>query len=98
MLLALIGAWTASYIGNRELIAAVHASAAIHYASSMRRWPSAGRRMPTSPPLLPPLDTLRDMPGGYDEREKETPLDADLRAVPGRASSAAPPTTRMSGR
>ena len=30
--------------------------------------------MPTCPPVLPALATLRDMPGGYDQREAETPV------------------------
>ena len=88
VLLALIGAWTASYIGNRSMISAVHA-AGIRYGEQYAALAKRGPQDADLVTLLPALGTLRDMPGGYEEREKETPLDLTFGLYQGRKLSAA---------
>jgi type VI secretion system protein ImpL len=71
-LLALTG-WISSYIGNREMIDEVHQAVAQYdkqYAELMKRGPNDTDLRA----ILPPLDTLRNMRGGYAQREAETPV------------------------
>ena len=73
VILALGGLWFGSYIGNIDLIAQVHASAATYNA----RFAELQRRGPNDQDLaatLPALDTLRGIRGGYGERDASTPL------------------------
>jgi len=73
VLLALTGMWTASYFGNRAMISAVHA-AGLHYEEDYATLAKRGPQDAELAPLLPALATLRAMPGGYEQREQETPL------------------------
>ena len=71
--LLLTGIWTMSYFGNRARMAEVHDEAARYnaqYAELMKRGP-ADLDLPA---LLPALGTLRDLRGGYAEREASAPL------------------------
>jgi type VI secretion system protein ImpL len=73
VLLGLTGAWTASWIGNRALIAGSEAAAqryATQYAELARR----GRQDTDMAAILPALATLRSMPGGYETRTDAAPL------------------------
>lgn len=73
LLLAMAGSWLASYIGNVELIAQVHAGAVTYeaqFAELQRRGPADQDLAAT----LPPLDALRNIRGGYNERDAEIPI------------------------
>ena len=73
VLLALAGSWLGSYIGNVELIAQVHAGTATYnnqFADLQRRDPSHEDLAAT----VAPLDTLRNIRGGYTQREGATPI------------------------
>ena len=74
VLLAASGTWLLSYIGNVELIAQVHAGAASYnaqFADLQRRGPADQDLAAT----VPPLNTLRDMRGGYRQRDRTPPMD-----------------------
>jgi type VI secretion system protein ImpL len=73
VLLGLTGAWTASYLGNRAMISAVHA-AGMQYEAQYAALAKRGEQDTELAPVLPALATLRGMPGGYEDREKSTPL------------------------
>ena len=73
VLLGLTGAWTASYLGNRAMISDVHA-AGIAYSGEYATLAKRGPQDIDLAALLPALAVLRTMPGGYADREKETPL------------------------
>ena len=73
VLLGLTGIWTASWLGNRSLIEDVHA-ASIQYNT---QFTDAIKRDPQDADpqvVLPALNTLRDMHGGYANRSKAVPL------------------------
>jgi type VI secretion system protein ImpL len=73
VLLALTGIWTASWLGNRSIIDDVHA-ASIRYNT---QFTDAIKRDPQDADpqvVMPALDTLRDMHGGYANRSKAVPL------------------------
>ena len=73
VLLGLAGSWVASYVGNIDLIAQVHAGVTIYDA----RFAELQQRGPADQDLaatLPALDALRDIRGGYGDREHEPPL------------------------
>ena len=73
VLLGLTAGWTSSYIGNREMIDEAHGAAEKYnaqYAELAKRGPDDTNLKA----VLPPLDTLRTMRGGYDQREAETPI------------------------
>ncbi len=74
LLLLLLGAaWTSSYLGNRELIAQVHAATGRYteqYNDLLKRGP-ADMDLPAT---VPALDTLRGIHGGYGERDMATPV------------------------
>jgi type VI secretion system protein ImpL len=73
VLLGLTGVWTASWLGNRDIIASVHAASSQYttqYAEAIKRDPQD-----TEPQIvLPALDTLRNIHGGYANRSKSAPL------------------------
>ncbi len=73
VLLALAGTWAVSYVGNVELMAQVHAGANTYNA----QFSELQRRGPADQDLaatVPPLDTLRNIRGGYGERESNPPV------------------------
>nr|WP_256476419.1 type VI secretion system membrane subunit TssM [Siccirubricoccus soli] len=72
-LLAMIGIWFYSWLGNRDLIAAAQLGLTNYEAqlNILRQDPAPATDLR---PTLPPLATLRGLPGGYGEREKSTPV------------------------
>jgi type VI secretion system protein ImpL len=72
LLLLLTGIWTVSYVGNRDMIADVHATAAL-YNDQVRALATRGPQDIDLAATLAPLNTLRTMRGGYEDREKSTP-------------------------
>jgi type VI secretion system protein ImpL len=73
VLLLLTGFWTSSYIGNTQMIAQVRDEAARYnaqYAEVLKRGPNDTDLAA----VLPPLGTLRTMRGGYDDRQRSTPI------------------------
>ena len=73
VLLVLGAAWTNSYFGNRQLIAEVHA-ATTRYAAQYEELAKRGPADTDLPAVVPPLDTLRGIRGGYGERNLATPV------------------------
>ena len=72
-LLGLTSFWLVSYAGNRELIAQVHAGAATYRA----QFAELEKRGPADQDLvavIPALDTLRDIRGGYGQRDQDPPI------------------------
>ena len=89
VLLLLAAGWTNSYIGNRVMIDEVHGSLEKYnaeYAELSKRGPlDTDLRV-----ILPALNTLRTMRGGYDQREASTPLSLTMGLYQGdKISSAA---------
>ncbi len=76
-LLALVSGWLISYINNRELIANVHAASSV-YTNQVTELAKRGQNDLDLAATLPPLDTLRAIPGGFDEREKDVPIALQL--------------------
>ncbi len=73
VLLACLGTWVYSFMGNRELIDRVHASAEVYN----NQLTELGKRGPMDTDLaavVPPLTTLRGTRRGYDEREADVPV------------------------
>jgi type VI secretion system protein ImpL len=73
VLLLFTAGWTNSYIGNREMIDEAHAAATQYnqqYAELINRGPNDTDLKA----VLPALDTLRTMRGGYDQRTRATPI------------------------
>ncbi len=73
VLLLLTGSWFSSYIGNRDLIAQVHAGTTTYraeFAELQRRGPADQDLAAT----LPPLETLRGIRGGWNQRDQDAPL------------------------
>src|SRR4029077_14591897 len=67
-LLFLGGTWLASYIGNRTLIAEVHAASAQYNTQAAE----VAKRVQMDADLAAPvaaLNTLRNIPGGYEQRD-----------------------------
>ncbi|MBV8913942.1 MAG: type VI secretion system membrane subunit TssM, partial [Acetobacteraceae bacterium] len=73
VLLLLGAAWTNSYFGNRELIAQVHA-ATTRYTEQYQELAKRGPADTDLPAVVPPLDTLKSMRGGYGEKDLATPV------------------------
>ena len=74
LVLLLLGtAWTYSYLGNRQLIAEVHA-ATTRYTTQYDELIKRGPNDVDLPSVVPPLDTLRGMHGGYGEKDQSTPI------------------------
>ena len=96
--LLLGGSWLASYIGNRDLIAEVHAGSGHIQYTDRRTATSVGRWIPTWPAVVPALDTLRDIRGGYDQRDAYAPDQLSHSAFTRATSLAALPATPMSAR
>jgi type VI secretion system protein ImpL len=74
LLLIVTGFWTVSYFGNRSIIADAHA-AGTKYEAQYRDLMKRGAQDTDIPAVLPALATLRDMPGGYAQREASTPIE-----------------------
>ena len=88
VLLLLTAGWTGSYIGNREMIDEANDAANRYneqYAELTKRGPNDADLLA----ILPPLDTLRGMRGGYDQREMETPVMLTLGLYQGEKISSA---------
>ena len=73
VLLLFTAGWTSSYIANREMIDESHA-AATQYNTQFAELAKRGPNDADLKAILPPLDTLRSMRGGYDQREASTPI------------------------
>ncbi len=73
VLLLLAGFWTASYLGNRALIAQVHDQVR-HYDGQYETVVKRGPHDIDLPAVLPALATLRTMRGGYEGRAQATPI------------------------
>ena len=73
LLLIFTAGWTNSYIGNREMIDEAH-DAAQHYNAQYAELAKRGPNDVDLKAILPPLNTLRTMRGGYDQREAATPI------------------------
>ena len=88
VLLLVTAGWTSSYIGNQEMIDESHASVLKYnaeYAELVKRGPADTDLKA----VLPPLDTLRTMRGGYEQREAKTPLSLTFGLYQGQKISAA---------
>ncbi len=72
-LLLLTGGWVNSYIGNRLMIDEAHA-AAEKYNAELAELQKRGPMDIDLRAVLPPLNTLRTMRGGYEQREASPPL------------------------
>ena len=73
LLLLFTAGWTSSYFGNVGMITEAHDQAAKYntqYAELIKRGPADNDLRA----ILPPLETLRTMRGGYDQREASTPI------------------------
>lgn len=73
ILLSLIGVWTSSYFGNSDLIAQVHTSTKLYndqFAAVSKRGPMDADMAA----VIAPLDTLRGIRSGYNEREQSPPI------------------------
>ncbi len=66
---ALAGGWLTSYLGNQNLIAEVETEVAA-YRETAEQSVSAGTLLD----LLPSLDAMRALPGGYAERDQSAPI------------------------
>jgi type VI secretion system protein ImpL len=73
VLLLMTAGWTSSFIGNQEMIDEAHA-AATKYNAEYAEVVKLGPNDTDLKAVLPPLDTLRTMRGGYDQREAKTPI------------------------
>lgn len=72
-ILALAGIWYFSYSANRELLAEVHQQMT-NYGEQIADLDLTNVSDSNLVPVLPPLNTLRQLPTGYEEREGEPPL------------------------
>ena len=66
VLLTLLASWTSSYVGNRELIAEVHAATEV-YRTQLAELQRRGAQDQDLVATIAPLDTLRKIPGGYGQ-------------------------------
>ena len=73
VLLGLLSAWTSSYLGNKDLIAQVHASTTV-YNGQFSEVSRRGAQDADLAPVVAPLNTLRGMRSGYNERESSVPI------------------------
>jgi type VI secretion system protein ImpL len=73
LLLVVGGTWFASYVGNRALVVGVHASTAT-YNAQIAALTKRGPMDTDLATVIPPLDTLRAIDGGYDERNLSAPI------------------------
>ncbi|GAC1338167.1 MAG: type VI secretion system membrane subunit TssM [Acetobacteraceae bacterium] len=73
VLLGLGAAWATSFFGNRELIGRVEAATA-SYGAQFAELGKRGNADADLRAVLPPVNTLRGMPGGYGERDASTPI------------------------
>ncbi len=88
VLLLLTAGWTRSYIGNSVIIDEAHSSVEKYnalYAELLKRGPTDTDLHA----ILPPLNMLRTMRGGYDQREASTPIELTLGLYQGDKISAA---------
>jgi type VI secretion system protein ImpL len=72
-LLILTGVWTVSWFGNRAMIAQAHTDAS-HFQAQYAELLKRGPKDTDLKAILPPLDTLRNMRGGYNDRPKSIPI------------------------
>jgi type VI secretion system protein ImpL len=72
-LMLLGGSWLASYLGNRVLISDVHAGAAT-YNTQIAALSKRSSLDTDLAAVVPALDTLRGIRGGYDERDASAPI------------------------
>jgi type VI secretion system protein ImpL len=73
VLLLLIGLWTFSWVGNSSLIQGVYAASVEYnkqYAEAIKRDPQDNDLQA----VVPALDTLRELHGGYDKRHNPVPV------------------------
>ena len=73
VLLLLVGSWGASYFGNRNLIVEVHANAAT-YNTQVAELQKRGPTDSDLAAIVPALNTLRGIRGGYDQRDSYAPV------------------------
>ncbi len=73
VLLACAGAWLASYIGNRDLIAEVHARSGA-YTGQVAELSKRGAADVDLAVVVPALNTLRGVRSGYDDRDASIPV------------------------
>ncbi len=81
--LLLTGFWTASYFGNLAMIAQVHDETQ-QYNTAFRTLAERGPMDTELPPVLPPLQLLRDLRGGYADRDAATPISLTFGLYQGR--------------
>ena len=72
-LLTVAGLWFSSFLGNRDLAARVNASAGV-YETQFNELTKRGPMDTDLAAVVPPLNTLRHVRRGYDERDTEVPL------------------------
>ncbi len=65
--------WTASYFGNRNLMAQMHGQVR-RYDAQYAELAARGVHDIDLPPVLPPLDVARNISGGYADRERSPPI------------------------
>ena len=73
ILLGLAGSWTASFVGNRGLIADVHAATTL-YNGQIAELAKRGQMDADITAPVPALNTLRAIPGGYEQRDNAIPV------------------------
>ena len=73
VLLSLTGVWTASYFGNRLMIAEAHETA-LRYQGQYAELTKRGPQDTDLTAILPALETLRTARGGYADRAEATPV------------------------
>jgi type VI secretion system protein ImpL len=73
VLLSLTGVWTASYFGNRLMIAEAHETVQ-HYQGQYAELTRRGAQDTDLTAILPALETLRTARGGYADRTEATPV------------------------
>jgi type VI secretion system protein ImpL len=73
VLLACAGAWLASYIGNRDLIAEVHARSGV-YTDQVAELRKRGASDADLTAVVPALNTLRGIRSGYNDRDASIPV------------------------
>jgi len=88
VLLLLFAVWTMSYIGNSGMIAQVHDESA-HYEAQYKELAARGPKDIDIGATLPALASLRDIRGGYADREKAIPLSVTFGLYQGQKLSAA---------
>ena len=73
LLLLLGGSWFASYLGNRDLITNVHAATTV-YNNQIAELSKRGAMDADIAVVVPALNTLRLIPGGYEQRDTSIPI------------------------